>query len=190
MKIPPALVVVMLLAGVAPRAEADIYVWRDSAGVSHYTNALENVPAEYRQNAITVAKDWARALPPSEAEPATAVAPLSAATSTAAPATTDDPHAQELYSAGYAAGLHAAEAVPEGAGGAVASSSVGPVVQNLQVTNQPEPARERLIPFAGPVMIERRKPTAQASEENKALPPARPAPFLQGPAGPPPVSSR
>lgn len=75
MKLPPVLVVVVLLAGAASRGEADIYVWRDSAGVSHYTNALENVPPEYRRNTIIVAKDWARAEPPPLPEPVAAPQP-------------------------------------------------------------------------------------------------------------------
>lgn len=177
MRLPSALVVVVLLAGAATRGEADIYVWRDNAGVSHYTNSLENVPPEYRQNAMTVAKDWARAEPPPEPEP------VAAPPAAPAPAAAEEPHARAYYDAGYAAGLRVAENP-----GAVASSSVGPVVQNLQVPLPPE--RERIVPFIGPVIVERRKPTPEEKEENRALPPARPAPFLQGPAGPPPVSNR
>ena len=58
-------VIVLIAAGSGP-ARADIFVWRDAAGVSHYTNDLANVPPEYRAEAMTVAKDWTRAAPPPE----------------------------------------------------------------------------------------------------------------------------
>jgi hypothetical protein len=65
---------VMAIVGVTPPARADILVWRDSAGISHYTNDLANVPPEYRDDAMTVAKDWAHAASPPE--PAAAGVPV------------------------------------------------------------------------------------------------------------------
>ena len=62
--------VVVVLAVLGGTASADIYVWRDSAGVSHYVDALEDIPAEYRDEAMPVAKDSVRAAPPpAPAEP-------------------------------------------------------------------------------------------------------------------------
>ena len=61
--------VAVIVAGVSEPAMADILVWRDRAGISHYTNDIANVPPEYRAEAMTVAKDWARAQPPPEPVP-------------------------------------------------------------------------------------------------------------------------
>ncbi|MGH7819979.1 MAG: DUF4124 domain-containing protein, partial [Candidatus Binatia bacterium] len=69
MRASATLVALSLLVIAAP-ASGDIYVWRDRAGVSHYTNDLANVPPEFRATAITVAKDWVRAEPAPEPIPA------------------------------------------------------------------------------------------------------------------------
>ena len=157
---------------------ADIYVWRDRYGVSHYTNDLANVPAEYRGSAFTIAKDWERAeLPP---EPAPVVQPTPAPAverQTDARADEDRALSAELFEAAYTAGLRAAEGV---SATAIAAVTVAPVVQLV------EPGREHhvvhgLIP-GGP--IERRHRRARdRQDEDQAR-----APF-QGPAGPPPLGA-
>ena len=52
-----AIAVVVLLAGAA-LVRANIYVWKDEAGVEHFTNRLEAVPEAYRAGVTTVARDW------------------------------------------------------------------------------------------------------------------------------------
>jgi Wiskott-Aldrich syndrome protein len=60
-----AIAVVVLLAGAA-LVRANIYVWKDEAGVEHFTNRLEAVPEAYRAGVTTVARDWPRPEPPPE----------------------------------------------------------------------------------------------------------------------------
>jgi hypothetical protein len=178
-------VAILALLTAAPAA-ADILVWRDAAGVSHYTNDLANVPPEFRGDAITVAKDWARAEPPPEA-----VAPAVVnAAAEVAPQAAEAPHPAEVYQAAYEAGLRAGEEnVPANPPAAVAN--VGPVVQAVEVHEAaPESRWSRLLPFG--FLTGRKEPTPvprdERSEREKRFPPAQPAPFLQGPAGPPPVN--
>jgi hypothetical protein len=173
--------VLAIVAATSPAA-ADILVWRDSAGISHYTNDLANVPVEYRKDAMTVAKDWARAAPPPE--PA---APVPAA------AVVDDGRAsREAYDAAYTAGRRAGDA-----DGSAQASNVGSVVQNVQVEPAAPGVVDRLVPV--PVLVERRAGRAPARDRDRDedsrdarnnFPPASRAPYLQGPAGPPPISDR
>ena len=88
MRLPPLLGVIFLLAGMSGSAAADIIVWRDASGVSHYTNDVSNVPPEYQGEAMTVAKEWTRALP--AAEPVFAVAPTAVSADAAATPPTSD----------------------------------------------------------------------------------------------------
>ncbi len=175
----------------APCARAgDIYVWRDHSGVSHYTTDLGNVPEEFRSDATTVAKEWKRAEPAPEPV-AVAVPPAPAVADSAGGGPNRD-----LYEAAYLAGMRAAQ--QERAGGGETTTNV---VQSVQV--QPESASvrdrdvvaDRLVPV--PVLVERRarpdRSRDRARDDDAArddFPPARRAPFLQGPAGPPPVSDR
>ncbi len=175
-------VAVLLATDVSSYAGADIYVWRDSLGVSHYTTDLANVPPEYRTDALTVAKDWVRPeLPPAEVAAEPASLPVSDAKAAARLLVED------AYSAGYRAGETATALVP-------ATSAAAPVVQNFQQSVQVQQAEaaaphDRLVP----VLVEPRRRSGPGrgkdeDERRKNFPPAQRAPFLQGPAGPPPVS--
>jgi len=172
--------IVAVVSSTSP-AVADILVWRDSAGISHYTNDIANVPAEYRKDAMTVAKDWARAAPPPEPAPV-AVAPV-------APVADDVRSPRDAYEAAYAAGYRAGG---EDGEAPVASANVGGVVQNVQVAPAAPGVVDRLVPV--PVLVERnharQAPQARDDETRNNFPPASRAPFLQGPAGPPPISER
>src|SRR5262245_39948332 len=112
-------VVAMLVLGIASAsARADIYVWRDGAGVSHYVNDLDNVPPEYRKTAFPVAKDWARAAaPPVPAEPSPTPA---AVKPEAEPSSSARDFDQAAYLAGFRAGEESA---------APPTTNVGPIVQ-------------------------------------------------------------
>jgi hypothetical protein len=172
--------VALIVGGVCGPSEADILVWRDNSGVSHYTNDLANVPAEYRNEAFPVAKDWARAQPAPEPAP---VAATVAADPGAAPA-------RDGYEAAYVAGFRAGEQ-----GEPPAAGAVGSVVQNVEVQPQSGMVADRLIPV--PVIVEHHRSRAPRHEDDRdqddlrdRFPPAQRAPYLQGPAGPPPVSER
>jgi hypothetical protein len=173
----------VLVILVAAPAAADILVWRDSAGISHYTNDIANVPAEYRKDAITVAKDWARGAPPPEA-PVSAAAPVAASSG-------EERGTRDTYEAAYAAGYRAGEEEGEPASPA---SNIGTVVQNVQVEPAAPGVVDRLVPV--PVIVERRPSRQPRAREDEArdvrdrFPPASRAPFIQGPAGPPPISER
>jgi len=53
-----AIAVVVLLAGAA-LVRANIYVWKDEAGVEHFTNRLEAVPEAYRAYMVKrIIHDW------------------------------------------------------------------------------------------------------------------------------------
>jgi hypothetical protein len=181
MRLPPLLGVTVLFAGMAGSAAADIIVWRDASGVSHYTNDVSNVPPEYQGEAMTVAKEWSRALPPAD--------PPSAAASPEAGAA---PPAREAYEAAYAAGLRAggqadaARNVP---------SHAGTVAQQVEVQPPTAVVADRSIPV--PVVVggglPPRVPHRTGGGDRRVqdrFPPATRAPFLQGPAGPPPISER
>ncbi len=180
MKICFIVVAALLVTDVSSYAGADIYVWRDSLGVSHYTTDLANVPPEYRTDALTVAKDWVRPEPP----------PAEVASEPASPSAPDTKAAARLlvedaYSAGYRAGENSTALVP--------NAGVPPVVQNFQSVQvqqaEAEAQQDRLVP----VLVEprRRSGSGRGKDEDdrrRKFPPAQRAPFLQGPAGPPPVS--
>jgi hypothetical protein len=182
MRLARELAVILLLT--APCAGAgDIFVWRDHTGVSHYTTDLTNVPEEFRGEAVTVAKEWKRAEPPPEAIPASVAVPADAAT--AVPA-------HDLYEAAYLAGVRAGQLERQGG----SSGDTTNMVQSLQVQPQQSGvSSERLVPV--PVIVDRR-PRARSERDHDRedgttrddFPPARRAPFLQGPAGPPPISDR
>ena len=100
MQIPRVVRAIVLLASFSGAAAADIIVWRDNSGVSHYTNDISNVPSEYRGEAMIVAKEWARARP-GKGTPAVAAA----ATSVEADASAA-PTSRKAYVAGFRAGEH------------------------------------------------------------------------------------
>jgi hypothetical protein len=170
MRLPPLLGVTVLFAGMSGSAAADIIVWRDASGFSHYTNDVSNVPAEYRGEAMTVAKEWARALP--AADP-----PSAAASPEAGPA----PLAREAYEAAYAAGFRAG-------GQADPASNVGTVAQQVEVQPPAAVVADRLVGGLPPRVPHR--PNGRDKRVQDRFPPAAPAPLLQGPAGPPPISER
>jgi hypothetical protein len=163
------------LAASSLPAAADIYVWRDRYGVSHYTNDLANIPAEYRESAYPVARDWPRPPPPPEP-----VEPPAAPTATPEPrvaAPEEEPQAQSgLFEAGYLAGLRAAEAA---GATAIASATAIPLI-----VLAPEPRRglfvHGLFPGGRPLPPLRRPDRKPRHAE--------PPPF-QGPAGPPPLGA-
>jgi hypothetical protein len=183
MQLHRTLVVVLLLAVISAPAAADIYVWRDNAGVNHYVNDLENVPPEYRKEAIPVAKDWARVAPaaaPAEPSPT----PIAAKPETGQSSSARDV-LEETYEAGFRAGEQGSPSPPS-------STVVGPIVQNFVVEPEPQIVSDRLIPL--PFFVERRHPHARRADRNRddisrRFSPASRAPFLQGPAGPPPLGA-
>jgi len=104
MQMPPVVRVIVLLASFSGAAAADIIVWRDNSGVSHYTNDISNVPSEYQGEAMIVAKEWSRARSGKGARPAVAAAAASVdADAGAAPAS------RKSYEAAYVAGFRAGE---------------------------------------------------------------------------------
>lgn len=178
--------VIFVFAVASTAVAADIYVWRDTSGVSHYTTDLENVPPEFRKEAITVVKEWARAAPP----PEPAAAPVSAVAA--------DPGAaapRDGYDAAYLAGFRAGERSDNTSN---TGSNVGSVSQNVEVQPQSGAVADRLIPV--PVIVDRRRERTPRHDDGRqedardrnrdSLPPAERAPFLQGPAGPPPINER
>jgi hypothetical protein len=175
-------VIVLIAAGSGP-ARADILVWRDAAGVSHYTNDLANVPPEYRAEAMTVARDWARAAPSPEP-----VAMPAAATVAANPGAL--PAARDGYEAAYLAGFRAGKHGEPAYGSSPASA--GSLVQNEAVSPQSGVVADRLVP----ALVDRhqsRAPQRDASRDadlRDRFLPSEPSPFLQDPAGSPPVSAR
>jgi hypothetical protein len=184
MRLPPLLGVIFLLAGMSGSAAADIIVWRDASGVSHYTNDVSNVPPEYQGEAMTVAKEWTRALP--AAEPVFAVAPTAVSADAAA-----TPPTRDAYEGAYRAGLRAAQqADPPGN----VTNSTGTVVQNVEVQPQTAVVADQLVPV--PVIVGEFQPRGpQRPDDRKKrvqdrFPPAERAPSIQGPAGPPPISER
>jgi hypothetical protein len=171
-----------ILLLVAPATAADIYVWRDQYGVSHYTTDLANVPPEFRSTAITVAKDWVRAAPPPEPAPVEQPTPKAEPSSSAV---LTDEWRESLdvdYDAGYAAGMHDAGTT------VITASSVAPVVQLMSF----EPPRERLLPVFAPVFVQRqRHPHVVTDDEKRDRDEHRPfasaaGPPLLGAAGPSP----
>ncbi|MGH7899931.1 MAG: hypothetical protein ACREQQ_18385 [Candidatus Binatia bacterium] len=176
--------VVVLLAVLHGAASADIYVWRDSTGVSHYVNDLQNVPAEYRKGAMPVAKDWARAAPP----PAPAEPPPTPPAAAKPEAEGPTSSVRDVYEAAYAAGFQAAELADPPS----STTTVGPIVQNVQVL-VPEPrfVSQALIPL--PFFVDHRprarKPIDERGPAHRRLPPASRAPHLESAAGPPPLGA-
>lgn len=158
-------------------ARAAIYSWHDEQGVTHYVDDLESVPAEYRQQVVTVVKDLpARAAPSEEASlpPAELPAPRVSAA---------DPLADGSFQQGFQAGVETgfAEAQPK-----VVPASVGPIVQSVEII-QPEPTAPAfvpLFPFFGRVLV----PAVRLRPRHPFVP-RNPDRFLQGPAGPPPFGA-
>lgn len=177
----------VLILGMLSPAVADVYVWRDTAGVRHYTNDLANVPAEFRGKSQVVVKDWVRAGPPQEPTPPS-------------PESTPPPAAPALRNGADSESRRDGEEA-EAVVAARTSGSPEPVVLNRVVQNvvgyvEVDPvAREHGERFvAVPVPIGRHAARHGIRERRRDLrsrfPPASRAPFLQGPAGPPPISTR
>lgn len=167
----------LLLFAAGSPAAGDIFVWRDNAGISHYTTDLSNVPAEFRAEAMTVAKEWDRGTPPPE--PAPVPVPVAAA---------PDPQsmARESYEGAFQAGYRAGERSNLGA----IVNSTGSVVQNVQVEPSTRVVESVLPLSAGQERRRSRVPHRDQNDAAERFPPAERAPFLQGPAGPPPLSER
>jgi hypothetical protein len=160
-------------------ADAAIYGWRDGQGVAHYVNDPEDVPLEYRAQVIKVVKDIP--LPPllaSSSEGSPARAEEAAAP---APASVSVP-VETSYEWGYRAGLDAA--------GASQDPSVTSIVQNVQVVESPPPPYF-YYPFGpfglfGPVLG---RSHFRPHRPFQPFKPAMGSPFIQGPAGPPPLGA-
>lgn len=103
----------MLLAGAA---SADILEWRDSNGVSHYTNLKDEIPNEQRDAAQVVVNERARH--PQGAERAADVAPAVPEPRHQAQVIYDRSAVTQAYTEGLERGLEAARA-SAGSGGAV-----------------------------------------------------------------------
>lgn len=64
-------------------AHGTVYMWRDSAGISHYTNKEYDIPARYKAKAKALypeAADTAQGKPPNSSEPAKPALQLPAVT--------------------------------------------------------------------------------------------------------------
>jgi len=155
-------------------ADAAIYVWRDVQGVAHYVSDPEDVPLEYRAQVIKVVKD----IPLSPVLSSSSEASSARAEETDAPAPERvSVPAETSYEWGYRAGLDAA-AVPS------QSPPVLSVVQNVQVVeSEPPPSYYYPLGFFGPVF------GGGPVHPRRAFKPAMRAPFIQGPAGPPPLGA-
>ncbi|WP_243374720.1 DUF4124 domain-containing protein [Geotalea sp. SG265] len=74
--------VLLLLVLFASAAQAEIYTWKDSRGVTHYTNSTVEIPARYRAKAKVLnlgpeQKDQSAAPPASSPAPPAAAVPAS-----------------------------------------------------------------------------------------------------------------
>jgi hypothetical protein len=157
-------------------ADAAIYGWRDLQGVSHYVSDPEDVPNEYREELITVVKD----LPPRALQPSPEESPAPEEVSSPVAARVSAPSAETGYEWGYRAGIDAAAGAPQPA-------PVTSIVQNFQIVES-APAPYYYYPFGlfGPVL------GPSHFRPRRPLQPFRPAmgsPFVQGPAGPPPLGA-
>ncbi len=166
-----------LLLGPAA-ADAAIYGWRDGQGVAHYVSDPEDVPLEYRAQVIKVVKD----IPlPSLLASSSEGSPVRAEEAAApAPERVSVP-VETSYEWGYRAGLDAA--------GASQDPSVTSVVQNVQVVESPQPAY--VYPYGlyglfGPVLG---RSHFRPHRPFQPFKPAMGSPFIQGPAGPPPLGA-
>jgi hypothetical protein len=133
MEIPPVLRVIALLATLSGAAAADIIVWRDNSGVSHYTNDISNVPSEYRGEAMTVAKEWSRTPPRKGRAPAVAAAATSADADVGAATTS-----RNAYEAAYVSGFRAG-AQGDTASGAGEDQDDGPENSSTAGASHPSP---------------------------------------------------
>jgi len=160
-------------------AQAAIYGWQDLQGVSHYVSDPEDVPPEYRTRAITVVKDLP--LPPLLPEPPENQTARAEETASPTPLRVSDPSAESSYEWGYRAGLDAAAVAPQ-------NPPALSIVQNVQVVESPQPAYvypNGLYPYGlfGPVFGRGR------FHPRRPVTPMLGTPFLQGPAGPPPLGA-
>jgi len=155
---------------------AAIYGWSTADGVWHYVGNLSDVPSQYRDAVVIVAKDKpAGESPVTPAEipppPPPPVAPPASAPS----AVTDGWRLDAAFDEGYSAGLQAASARSAPTAGPIV---VGPIVQNVRVVT--EVSQPDFLPFVGPVFF----PAARVSPRHRVFRAAR-GRFIQGPAGPP-----
>lgn len=148
MRIPPVLGATVLLVSLSRAATADIIVWRDNSGVSHYTNDIANVPSEYKAEAMTVAKDWVRARPAAERVPA--VAPAARSRDAVAGS---GPASRDAYEAAYVAGFRAGSQTDSGADTA---SDSGSAVQGVDASPPAILEADRVV--AVPVIPEGHRP--------------------------------
>jgi hypothetical protein len=161
-------------------ADAAIYGWRDGQGVAHYVSDPEDVPLEYRAQAIKVVKDIP--LPPLPVSPTESPSARAEEAAAPAPERVSVP-VETSYEWGYRAGLDAAAGV----------SQTPPVsiVQNFQFAESAPAAPYYYYPFGafglfGPVL------GRGHFRPNRPFQPFRPAmrsPIILGPAGPPPLGA-
>jgi len=164
-----------LLLGPAS-ADAAIFGWQDLQGVSHYVSDPEDVPPEYRTQAIIVVKDLP--LPPLLAPSPESPTARAEEAASPTPSRVSDASVDSSYEWGFRAGLDAAAVAPQ-------SPPALSVVQNVQVVESPQPAYA--YPYAyglfGPVFGRGR------FHPRRPITPMLGTPFLQGPAGPPPLGA-
>jgi hypothetical protein len=158
-------------------AGAAIYGWRDAQGVAHYVSDAEDVPLEYRQQVIMVVKDIPLPpLPVSSTEGSSVRAEEAAAP---APERVSVP-VETSYEWGYRAGLDAAAGAPQ--------APPVSIVQNFQFAESAPAAPYYYYPFGpfglfGPVL------GRGQFHPRRPIRPMLGTPFLQGPAGPPPLGA-
>jgi hypothetical protein len=159
-------------------ADAAIYGWQDLQGVSHYVSDPEDVPPEFRTQAVTVVKD----LPP----PALLPEPLenqtarTEETTSPTPLRVSDPSAESSYEWGYRAGLDAAAVAPQ-------TPPALSIVQNVQVVESPQPGY--IYPYGYPYGLFGPVFGTGRFRPRRPVSPMLGTPFLQGPAGPPPLGA-
>ncbi|MEA2624577.1 MAG: hypothetical protein QOD06_622 [Candidatus Binatota bacterium] len=163
-----AVIAASALAAVVAPAAADIFVWRDRGGIDHYTNDLALVPGEYREDVGIVARDWERSEPPHEdaAEGDVREGPEVVVVSRPKPepkAVREEPRPPEIAS------------VPAAA----------PIVQNVQIVVQEDPAPRAVPVFFGPVLARGQYVARRSAARSQGVR----AGFMLGPAGPPPLGA-
>ena len=73
-----AVVLVVLVLGVASPASAALYRWTDAEGAVHYTADLESIPEAHRATAVAIGHPGPQAAPPAAPAPAGTAVPFTA----------------------------------------------------------------------------------------------------------------
>ena len=175
--------VVLLAALAAAPASADIYRWTDANGVDHYTTHPETIPEDARGDAAPFVRERPRApAPPVEATRPTEPAPVDEVAD--GREARESPHspAEDRVAGAFAAGFEAGSRV---APPQVVEIGAPSVVQNVIVeADDPVPQWIGAPVFAAhPRVFRRPAPPLERRRRHD------PAPFVVGPAGPPPLGA-